>query len=262
MSIIKMTMAEYQAHPAVSRSYLVDILKSPAHAQAAKANRGAPTKAMIIGSATHTVILEPWEFDKEFCIADIDGRTREGRNLLADLKARGISPVTTEQMEMIKAMDLSVRNHKSAFRLLQTGYAEESIFWIDKETGIQCKARTDFRRDDGIIPDLKTCLDASPEAFQRTLLDRNYHVQAAMYLDGLNENNIVAEVFVFIAVEKEPPFAVGVYVLDNDFVEIGRQQYKKALQILAQCIKDKKYPAYSEDIVELKPPMWALTKEI
>jgi exodeoxyribonuclease VIII len=112
----------------------------------------------------------------------------------------------------------------------------------------------------GIIPDLKSCLDASPEEFAKTIFNMDYHIQAAMYVDGLKANNIDAKVFVFVAVEKEPPFAVGVYVLDNDYIEIGRQQYKKALQILAQCIKDNKYPAYSEDIVELKPPRWAFTK--
>jgi hypothetical protein len=253
-------MADYQAHPAVSRSYLVDILKSPAHAQAARENQGAPTKAMILGSATHTWLLEPELFDDEFLVADIDRRTKAGKEMEAQANEAGLEILKPDEMQQIDAMIKSVNSHKSASILISKGEAEQSVFWIDEETGIQLKCRPDFRRADGIIVDLKTCLDASPEAFVKTILNNNYHIQAAMYLDGLKAQNVFAENFTFIAVEKEAPFAVGVYVLDNDFIEIGRQQYKKALQILANCIKEKKYPAYSEDIVELKPPKWAFTK--
>ena len=260
MVIEKLTMAEYQAHPAISRSYLVDLLKSPAHAQSRKENKEPATRAIILGSAFHTIVLEPMLFEDEFLVADIDRRTKEGKATEAAANARGVEIITTDEMIQISKMNMAIKGHKSAGALLSGGIAEQSVFWIDEETGIECKIRPDYCLPSGIIPDLKSCLDASPEEFAKTIFNMDYHIQAAMYVDGLKANNIDAKVFVFVAVEKEPPFAVGVYVLDNDYIEIGRQQYKKALQILAQCIKDNKYPAYSEDIVELKPPRWAFTK--
>jgi hypothetical protein len=215
---------------------------------------------MVLGSATHTWLLEPHLFDGEFLVADIDRRTKAGKEMEASCNASGLEILKPDEMQQIDAMIKSVNSHKSASVLIAKGEAEQSVFWTDEETGIELKCRPDFYRNDGIIVDLKTCLDASPEAFAKTILNSNYHIQAAMYLDGMKAQNVFAEIFAFIAVEKEAPFAVGVYVLDNDFIEIGRQQYKKALQILAKCIKDNKYPAYSEDIVEVKPPKWAFTK--
>ena len=86
-------------------------------------------------------------------------------------------------------------------------------------------------------------------------------MQAAYYLDGLATTNHPSVAFCFIAGEKEPPYSVGVYTITDDYIELGRKLYKKALALYAKCLKENNFPAYSEEIIELAPPRWALTKE-
>jgi exodeoxyribonuclease VIII len=61
----------------------------------------------------------------------------------------------------------------------------------------------------------------------------------------------------FIAVEKEPPFAVGLYNLDAESIEIGRQKNEQNLVRLQECIEANNYPAYSTEIQTISLPNWA-----
>lgn len=257
----KLSMQEYQRNSAVSRSFLVDMLKSPAHAKWNSENKEAPTLAMLIGSATHTMLLEPELFDGEYLVADIDRRTTVGKELDAKAKLDNLTVLKTEQKQIIDDMIASIKANKSATKMLKNGQAEMSIFWQDKETGINCKARMDYVRSEGIIIDLKTCLDASPAAFEKTILANNYHVQAAMYLDGLFEVGHTSVAFCFIAVEKEAPYGVGVYTITDDYIEIGRKIYKAGLVKLKECLDLDFWPMYPDEIIELAPPAWLKIKE-
>jgi hypothetical protein len=99
------------------------------------------------------------------------------------------------------------------------GKAEQSYFWTDVETREECKCRPDWHSADGkIIVDVKTTEDASPGKFLRSsVLGWRYHVQAAFYMQGLP----TAEVFLFVVVEKKPPFAVAVYSLPQKLIDRG-----------------------------------------
>ena len=79
-------------------------------------------------------------------------------------------------------------------------------------TGLQCKCRPDWiSADGGILVDLKTTEDASPREFQRSIAKWRYHVQAGWYMAGIEAAyGTRPSGFIFIAVEKKPPFAVGV----------------------------------------------------
>jgi hypothetical protein len=111
--------------------------------------------------------------------------------------------------ERIQKMTKSVRRHPGASLFLNmAGAAEESFYWIDEATGLLCKCRPDYRIPERrILVDLKSCEDASPEAFARTIFNYTYYIQAGFYLDGVSQ--VLAEpyrTFIFIAVEKTPPY--------------------------------------------------------
>lgn len=233
------------------------MLRSPAHAQAAKDNK-EETKAMVIGSAFHTLLLEPELFESQFTIADIDGRTKEGKFLKAKYQAEKISILSTEEKENLDAMVNAVKANKSAMKLLKDGVPEMSIFFKDEDTEIDCKIRPDYTRKDGLIIDIKSCIDASKEEFEKTIINMDYYIQAAMYLDGVAQTDNASMHFIFIAVEKTAPFGVGVYALSNELVEAGRKKYKKALHILDNCIKNNSYPCYPDVITEVNAPRWFL----
>jgi hypothetical protein len=254
-----MSMAEYQAYKAVSRGFLVDMLRSPAYALYRKQAPEKATDAMNIGTALHTKVLEPELFDDQFLVAKLDRRTSEGKAAQAEAIARNLIILKPEEMFTIDSMDSEIKAHKGAMKLLQNGDAEQTV--ITEMDGVLCKIRMDYVRKEGIIIDVKTTIDASPEAFLKTIINYNYHIQAAFYLDVLAQTEYPSTHFAFIAVEKEAPFSVGVYTLDESFIELGRKKYKRALAIYKECVANNYFPAYSQELIELTPPLWALKQE-
>ncbi|GGH24615.1 PDDEXK-like protein of unknown function [Cribrihabitans marinus] len=180
--------------------------------------------------------------------------------------------LTEEELAQAEAVRASVMAHPVAGKLLdpEAGIAELSCYWKDPETGVQCRCRPDFWRRDGLIVDLKTCLDASPEGFSKSIYNWRYHVQHAFYVDGIkaaleqgpNPLNMPAPThFVFVAVEKTAPYAVGVYMLDAESVDIGRRDYREDLARYAECLTADDWPAYSPQIEPISLPEWVLRRE-
>jgi exodeoxyribonuclease VIII len=134
---------------------------------------------------------------------------------------------------------------------------EHCYFWRDAETGLECKARPDYLRADNIYIDLKTTDDASHEEFSRSVAKWAYFRQAAFYTDGLKAatgRDLAG--CVLIAVEKEPPYGVAVYVLDDTAIEFGRLKYKQALYTIAECRKRNEWPGYPTETQTIVLPGW------
>lgn len=253
MTIKQMTNAEYHADPAISNSLISKILKSPAHAKAYLEFGQEQTAAMAFGSAFHCQVLEPDKFNDEYAVFEGDKRTKEGKAKFQELTDAGKTIITQKDYDTIWAMNQSIYSNDEARALLAQGVAEQSVFWTDKATGLECKCRPDWW-DEKTIVDLKSCDDASPAGFARSVVQYGYHRQAAHYLAGTG-----AERFVFIAVEKSAPYAIGVYVLDDAALDEGWFKVVHALGYWAACKETGFYPAYQDEIVTLSLPAWAIT---
>ena len=258
--------ADYHSHPATGHSSLVRIMRSPAHYQEYATHPPEPTVAMQLGTAFHTALLE-WElFGKTFVVAPkFDRRTKAGKAeaLAWETGHTGKIILTPDQMEAIGKMVLAVREHKGARRLLGDGLAETSGFWRDERTGIECKMRPDFLAAEGEtiagIVDIKTCVDASANGFSRAIATQGYDVQAAFYQDGMKTLSGETVPFYFIAIEKEAPYALAVYQASQAMLEIGREKYRAALELLSWCRRNNFWPSYQPggEIETIDLPRWA-----
>jgi len=63
--------------------------------------------------------------------------------------------------------------------------------------------------------------------------------------------------FLFVCVEKQPPYAVAVYALDQDAIEWGRKQYQRDLAAVRNCMSEDHWPSFTTDITTLGLPAWA-----
>ena len=68
MEGVKIPQSEYRSHPAISKSDLFKITKSPLHFKWAMENREDKTPALVFGSACHKYVLEKYDFYKEFTV--------------------------------------------------------------------------------------------------------------------------------------------------------------------------------------------------
>lgn len=171
--------------------------------------------------------------------------------------------LTQEQWDQLMAMRDAVMNHQAARALMtaKPGVAERSVYWIDEHTGELCRCRPDFWREDDIVVDVKTTDDASPDGFAKSIANWRYDVQDPFYRDGIKAaTGRDLRAFVFLAVEKKAPHAVGVYVLDQESIELGRLQYRADLNRYAECRQTNTWPGYGDKIQTISLPKWHANK--
>lgn len=245
-----MTEAEYNAAPGIRRSALFNMSKSPAHYKWALENPQGDTPALLLGRAVHCAVLQPELFDTLYAVAPGASKaTKEGRKIweafLADIGTK--EPITQKDYETCMGIHDSIMLHPIASALL-TGNHETSYFWTDELTGLQCKIRTDAETEIGetlVIVDIKTCADASTKAFMRAMVDHGYDLQAGMYCEGVKVNTGRECAFVFIAVEKTPPYSVNVLAADNYVILRGKDLFREYLGKVAECEKTGNWYAFN-----------------
>jgi hypothetical protein len=101
-----------------------------------------------------------------------------------------------------------------------------------------------------VLFDLKTCYSAQPKEFQKAILNYQYHVSAAFYLDGFQTVQPVKH-FSWIAVEKTAPHCFGFYAADQELLNAGRAEYQRALEIYAECEKTGNWPGYEQKFINI-----------
>lgn len=250
---VEMEAATYHKVDALSKSLMTKALKSPAHYRAAVDGlHEEPTKAMQIGTVTHTAILEPHLLDSIVAVRP-DGLSfvsKEGKQWKADNADKII--LDYQEMADIRNMADSVRRHPSFEVSHIDNKIEASVFAEDEETGLPLKARPDLWAEGiGVILDIKTTDDASEEAFLRTILKFAYHVQAAHYIEMTGATD-----FVFIAVERNAPYAVAAYRLSPEWLELGFETRRRAIRIVHECSAMNSWPAYPTQTTTLGLPTW------
>lgn len=265
-----MSDAEYFAVPCISKHGLDLINQSGAHYKKAVIPQ---TAAMLFGSALHCYVLEHEEFSTRFVIdGNPRSKTKELKEWRADIQASGKKIITQTAMNHLDNMYHEIFSHDFASIYLdpESGRAEQAAFWIDKSKQIWdrdgvgptyrlCKCKPDFINDahDGLVVDLKTAQCAGASKFAKACHSFRYHVQDAFYTDGLRQVGQRVLKFVFIAIEKEPPYAIGIYELSENARHLGRQIYKDDLLKYHDFMTRNEWPGYPPELRELELPKYA-----
>jgi len=256
-----LTNAEYHASPAISKSGMDLIRRAPALYAYRRDNPQEQTPAMRLGTLTHSAVLEPEVFAHSVIARPegIDRRTSAGKADWAafEIQAEGREIITNEEGAKLAAIRDAVRSHPAAAKALAgSPVIEQSIFW--DADGIACRCRPDAVTERGVIVDLKTTRDASPEGFAKSIAQYRYHVQAAFYSDGYKAAfGEPPRGFVFIAVETEPPYLVAVYVASETMTSRGRIDYQTDLDTFRRCRDANEWPGYSDAPLTIDLPKWA-----
>ena len=259
---------EYHASSAISRSRLWNFSVSPEWFRYREDHPEEPTEALIVGGAFHKLVLEADGFGDEYIVAQpIDRRTTAGKAAWAELLESGKQVLTAEQFSLISAMRDAVRKNKFADYLTR-GEIEQSYYFTDEMTGIECKVRPDcFKISNsgrGIITDLKSCRSAATEDFIRDAVKLGYDLQTAMYKFGVEAELGIPCDFVFVAVEKEPPHMINILQADDLFIRRGGDLFREYLGLYKRCTETDNWFGYLGEfnqINNLGLPVW-LAKEV
>lgn len=272
LGVVANSNAEYHSGPGTSVSHLkVLVERTPSHLHLALSNPTPPTASMRLGTALHCWVLERPEFHKRFaiCPAEISLNSKIGRELVAEAAAEGREVLSAEDAIKVEAMGRKLLERPPVKGLLAFPHeCETSLYWRDAATGVLCRARPDLMIEpceqfpNGLILDLKTCVDASANAFSKAADKLGYHMQAAWYSDGFQKlyGTALPPLFVFAAVENEPPFEAKLWPASDGQIRLGRAQCRRTLEIYAECERTGVWPGYPEDMAPLPLTPWGINK--
>lgn len=268
--IPKITNEFYQSIPALSASsislLLLNAKKYWYKYKSGQYHDEEEKKSTTLGSALHTLVLEPDEFFKRYSIYPdgIDRRTKEGKSLYESflLLSNGKTILKQKDFDEVQGMANSMKSHplfETIFLKMPGTKIENSLIWKN-ENDVWLKSRPDFYNKE-LVVDLKTTSAKSEEEFFRSIADYGYHRQAAMQLDGLSylTNNQYQDHILFV-VEKSPPYLCAMYQLDEKSIQKGREEYKQAANVYEEYVKNNYWPGYETNIIETSLPEWYFKK--
>ena len=245
----------------ISKSGIDLINKTPANYYQRYLNpvkeKQKPSKPLIIGSAFHAYILERDEFNSMFVILPhFKGKGSR------DLKEKFIldnsekQVLTMDEFNTIVGMAEAIQRHPIASKLInESGFAERVFHWTDETTGALCKCKPDrYNTMRNLIIDLKSTDDSSDGMFKFSAKKFRYYVQDSFYTDGMISNGYDVKGFVFIAVEKSPPYLVNVFTYGDNEKQFGRSEYKRNLKTYIDSKTADKWDGYSNEIKTLEIP--------
>lgn len=245
--------ASYQKASGLSRSMLREMAwpRTPAHFKARYIDKVCgpeeTTPSMALGTLTHRVILEPDTCQGAFYVKpeDMKFTNKDGIAWRDSHQDRPI--ITAEQSRAMLGMRESVLRHPIARKFIEHSALEQNVFADDG--GIRLKARLDLLPKSGnALADLKTCESADDIGFSKSIDSYGYHYQAAFYLDVCRLSGRDFSQWIFLAVEKEPPFLCVAYNLDPMAIEYGRKLYRRDLQLYRTCSESGNWHGYPEEL--------------
>lgn len=260
--ILQLNENDYRSSEGLSNSFLLRFRKNPATAFLQK----KPSESMIFGSAFHSMILEPSEFEKTYFFGDFDLRTKAGKEL-AEKNADKICLKTTKLYDLnsmkVNLLKFKVFSDTMIIDLVnnEKSLKESCFFWHDKDfPALKKKAKLDlisFLDDQIFIFDIKTTDDAS--LFEKSIQNYQYYRQAAWYMEAVStefDNNNVR--FIFLAVETSAPYGVKAYELNNAYIKHANiEAYCDLLNYQNWLDRGSDInEVYPEGITEVKKPEW------
>jgi hypothetical protein len=260
----RVTDDEYFGWDAVSNSRLSLLNRSPAHfRQGFKES----TPALRLGSLIHAGVLE-WKqlIDRYVFMPDYsnhpDNKTaggdrsfskttkfvKEREALFRDLH-HDKEIVTQAEYDKLIGMSEAFALCPEAKELLTGGESEVAVVWDDPLTGMRCKAKIDYLRDDAFI-DVKTTRDG--QAFDRAIANYGYHRQAAFYQRGVAAVTGKRLPCYMMPIESSAPYCVRVAQMSEAAIAVGNGEVDALLLRLKDCYEKDEWLGYDS------PSEWTL----
>lgn len=276
-----LSLEDYLAIPAMSASGLLEFRRSPTHYRWAQQNPKEATPAMKEGSALHLALLEPHLFEGRYvALGQCEGKKGDGDRCTyqgsvyragssfckthdpqkGEPQDPAIHVMAAEALERIEGMRKAVLAHPDAAQFFRgKGRSEVTGVWRDEASGVLCKIRLDRDIDRAFIhADVKTCPDASDEAFTKHAGRMGYVTKAAWYRRGMAALGREATASVLIAVEQKPPHGCQTFLLDEGDLAALAADFDRTLASYAECLERDEWPSYPGGLRALKLKPWDL----
>ena len=211
----------------ITSSQLGKLNHSPAKLEHYRKYGQEDTNALLFGRAFHQDILEPKKYKENVIVYEGVRRGKAWEEFKLENSDKTI--ITKGESNNLIKMREKLLSIPRVINLLSGGDAEVVSCWEDQDTGVYCKGKADYVKNENgrrILVDIKTTQDHKENAFKGSCWKYGYDRQAAFYMDGFK-----ADEFWFVVIEKTDPFDIGIYMCGEEFIGNGRQKYKDLLSL-------------------------------
>lgn len=231
----------------------------------------AEKEAYVKGRARHTLLLGEEGFREEFLIRPEtypDGATYPSeigtpkawhggakwcKAWLAAAALAGKSVLKADEIPNIRGAAERLAAHPAIQAGVLNGLIEHSIFYRDAKTGLWVKVRPDSIPTSGtMVADYKGTDSVHPQKVRKAITEYGYHQQLALIADALFEVagwRLGIDDHVLVFQEWNRPWSINHKPLTPTAIYRGRQQNRRALDRIAECIETGVWPGPDDDMV-------------
>jgi len=259
----------------VSNSKIKLIMESPRkyYARYAEKVRPEETAAMRRGRLIHELLLQPEEFAKNVVLNPYDSfRTNAAKEWREkQLEANpNVLIVSNEEMDKYTRLRDTVLSDPMVRDILDKSTKETHGYAVDPESGMTLYSRPDIVTHDGIIADLKTVADGSPNRFINQQFFDKYYMQLGFYnyVHGIITGSHKSQNAFYIVVEDAYPHVVQVYTLSRKYEEMALRKMREGIDLIKrfkeidpEMTNKALWYGYADTILELDPTYGQLANE-
>jgi hypothetical protein len=260
-----LTQENYFDYPAINASGLNQFLNEGAAVYWAHSpfnpDRiiGEESDTLILGSATHCLLLEGYEvFKNRYAVLPEgmrrDARSKEYQYFLVESENKTV--ITAKMEATVNTLVSALVKNKRVLNLISGGTAETPILW--EKDGLKCKLKADYIKGNGeLIIDYKTTTAKTPEEYYKGAAAFGYHRAAAWYVDGVTQlTGQEPEGFLHIIQNKDYPEIIGFSLFRGKILETGRAENEFAFEQIKRRLESGNWSTWPDAAVDGELPYW------
>ena len=240
----------YHGSEGVGSTAMKSAVKSMAHFQEymnGQSYSDTTLKAFTLGSAVHTLVLEPELFNDRYVMQPPSIKVRRGKDWEA-FKAANRDKEILSSNDLALARRMSETTIQLCGRFFSGGSSEKS-YWYRHPCGMVLKARIDYEIGDAAI-DLKTTIADTPEKFAK-VVKYDYAVQDSLYrlVSGLPD-------MLYVGVCKAPPHSIFLCKQGEDVRERADHMVELTIDSLLDADMNDSWPNMPVELIETELSAW------
>ncbi len=237
-----------------------------------------PSVDMDLGTASHTCLLENHKFKDEVVVYNADDRPEPDKtfgskankewkeNFATNAKLKHQVVLNQDQADNIIKMREIAMKCPDMVELIEVNNPEisfyvENLYIEELDYCFNIKVRPDILTQ-GLLADYKTFKDSpTPKDFKNTVINKGYDLSMALYKDILELFDEFKDLNCMWVVQNKSGNCNINFLDANDWIELGRAKYLKALSIIKMYEQGKTYTAMDDRpkgqyAMEFSPSDW------
>jgi len=257
---MKMTDAEYHAHPAWSASRLKGALMGTmldyySRYEAPDREPFSPNESMKRGSLVDCFITEADAFWSRYhVVGDVDRRTKAGKEAWAEAEAvaGGRELIREADMANVYAIVARLLADPAIGPVLRMRRSSQDPHFWTSACARECRYKPDLECEDGSLFDLKLSRSAEPRKFAAQSYGLGYDVQLAHYREGyIDRYGKEPSRIGIIAYEWNSPHNSSLLIADEDLLACGAERREIAFRLIEECRESGRWPSHGQSALRL-----------